>query len=500
MNLINSKIKDYTLIRELHRGANTVVYYAKNQLGAEAAVKVMVGSSDMDVQNLRKHFLRQAQLLVALKHDYITHVYDFYEDTECVAIIMEYLNGQNLQAYMALNPVTTFSKATEWYGQVLQGFEKAHKMGIIHRDVNPSSLFLTNSEKLKILNFGTAKIIQDALAENLAGGMKTIIQPEIPYYKSPEQIMRPNSIDHRSDIYSLGLLFYIMTTGIEPYSKKEIQNDIIYKSLPKPIIYSQTLYDVVLKATAKQVKDRFESCTEFLLALQNAVLGYEKTNETTNSKESVEFLTGKTQIINPNDAFKANDKSGMQGPTEIITEPVFNVGSKSYQENKRQDTSDLRPESSPPPYTASTTQVPPPFTTSDRVNDNNFELNIGNEIYSAAQMKTAAIMGGPAVFAYFLSENCKVFKEYDKASKYMMNGVLAVIPYYAVSALTDSAPLISVLITILSWVYMFRLTTNQQPQAIEFIRRGGRYRPLGNVLLAYVVNIAIILWLAWKFS
>ncbi|KQS33825.1 serine/threonine-protein kinase [Dyadobacter sp. Leaf189] len=489
MNLLNTQIREYTLLRELSRGTNSVVYYAKNQLGAEVAIKVMEGDANLDVENLRKHFRQQAQLLVALKHEYITQVYDFYEDDRCVAIIMEYLNGESLESYMAAHPVTEVAKVVRWYSQVLPAFEKAHQMGVVHRDVNPSMLFVTKSGNMKILSFGTAKIVQDALAESLAGGMKTIIRPDVPYYKSPELITRPKSADQGTDIYSLGVLFYVLTTGVEPYDKQNLLDDIIYKTIPKPHFYSQELYDVVARAAAKQRKDRFANCLEFLEALQSAGVNHNESGPGRRIKHentSTGFKPGKTEIIQEGPPKKPESRSG--SATVIINDhsTYSNQSTRqSYQQSAANSTSSK--DVGPPPIGAAAN------------GREGFELDVGNEVFSLLQMRTAAILGGPAVFGYFMSENFKVFKEYDKSSKTMTIAIIATLAYYLFSALSETYPLFGFLI-LGSWGYMFWLANEQVREIRTFIDKGGKYKPIGTVLIAYLVNIAIMILISLKFS
>ena len=139
MSFINSKIKDYTILREISaKGGQGALYYAQNDLGAEVAIKILHKSNAESV-TLRKHFQKEAMIMATLRSDYIVRAMDFYQDDQTVAIIMEYLEGEDLEAYVTEKENREGSAAlpvelvVKWYGQILPAFEHAHSKGLVHR-------------------------------------------------------------------------------------------------------------------------------------------------------------------------------------------------------------------------------------------------------------------------------------------------------------------------------------------------------------------------------
>lgn len=266
--------KDYSVIKEISsKGAQGIIYYAQNTLGSPVAIKVL---SNRHFQNpkLLMHFEKEARIMAALRHDHIVSVRDFYQDETQAAIIMEYLDGCDLESYvrnaeseldqMRLKTVMT------WYEQLLPAFQYAHSKGLVHRDVKPSNIFLTHSGQIKVLDFGIAKVLDEAQIWMGIGGMSTITHSGTPYYKSPEHVLRPLTVNHLTDIYALGLMFYILATGTEPYDNDQLVEDILNKELPVVEDLPEPIYKVLLKATAKKREERYSDCMVFMEDLRAA--------------------------------------------------------------------------------------------------------------------------------------------------------------------------------------------------------------------------------------
>ncbi|MEO1652689.1 MAG: protein kinase, partial [Bacteroidota bacterium] len=196
------------------------------------------------------------------------------------------------------------TKALFFFNQVLDGLSYAHKRDVIHRDIKPSNIMITSEADVKILDFGIAKILKS----NLGGLTKTGTQPGTVLYMSPEQV-RGESIDQRSDIYSLGLTFFEMLTGQCPYDPNTDSDFKIFeKILNEPLPLAQNIYPAVSdkmqaiidKATAKNPAERFQSCEEFKIAL----------SPETRVRTQTEFVS--TQQSNPTTPVSASSKQPEQ--------------------------------------------------------------------------------------------------------------------------------------------------------------------------------------------
>lgn len=269
--MVRSKtILDYTLLRELGKGGQGTVYYAENKENRPAAVKFLNPEYAQNT-GLRQRFMREAQIMVQLNHTGICKAYHFYQDADQVAIIMEYLEGEDLQAMLDRHGPVQPQKAIEWFRQVLPAFQYAHDRGVIHRDVKPSNLFLTRKGEVKTLDFSIAKVIDpEATQMNLTGTQMTL---GTPLYMSPEQITTPKLVDSRTDIYSLGVVLFTLIAGRPPFESNndsyfELHQQIVTKPLPHLTNIPPRLNQVIAKATAKNRDVRYATCADFLRELE----------------------------------------------------------------------------------------------------------------------------------------------------------------------------------------------------------------------------------------
>ena len=264
-------ILDYTLLRELGQGGQGAVFYAENPAGEPAAIK-LIHPDFVHNTSLRERFRREADVMQKLDHRSICKAYAFYEDAGQVAIVMEYLTGENLQQVIdRFGPVQP-AKAIEWYRQLLPAFQYAHEQGVIHRDVKPSNVLLTGENTLKVLDFSIAKALtpDEPLTGQLTG-TRTMLGT--PLYMSPEQIQTPKQIDFRTDIYSLGVLLYTLLAGRAPFDAPDdslfsLHQQIVHQPVPKLPGIPPRLNQIIAKATAKNRDVRHNSCTDLLRELE----------------------------------------------------------------------------------------------------------------------------------------------------------------------------------------------------------------------------------------
>lgn len=249
---LDRTISGFTTQYLIGEGGMAFVYYAENSLKLPAAVKILKPQFSHDF-DLRARFLQEASTLVRLKHQNIRRVYDASEPN--LAIIMEYLEGMDLRTYVEKKGEVPEIQVKAWLEQLLPALQHAHDQGVIHRDIKPSNIFLNTEGKLFLMDFGIAKIMGELTQT------KTGMALGSPLYMSPEQIITPQNIDHRTDWYSLGVTIYHLLSGHKPYDEDslslfEIQTDITQKSLSHLDHCSATMNTFIQQLTAKDRNKR----------------------------------------------------------------------------------------------------------------------------------------------------------------------------------------------------------------------------------------------------
>ncbi len=270
----NTQIGKYKIIKLIGEGGMASVYEAEHvKLGNKAAVKIL-DEILIKKRNIKERFENEAKIMASLQHPNIVRVIDYEETPESLAIIMELIEGKSLTDYIKEKGKLQAREAVELQKILLNTFAYAHHKGIVHRDVKPSNIIIETDKNNnpKILDFGIAKLLQsDANLTNTGMQMGT------PLYMSPEQVKDSKSIDHRSDIYSLGVVLYYMLSGNPPYNNSEMSNfDIFNKIVNEPIPelenYSE-LSKIIQNATAKNPEERYKSCEEFIINLEEYTNG-----------------------------------------------------------------------------------------------------------------------------------------------------------------------------------------------------------------------------------
>ena len=254
----------YDLLEEIGRGGMGIVYRALDtRLDRVVALKRLP-------EGLRRHhpralqfFLREAQSAARLNHANIVTVYDADQQDGQFFITMELLEGQPLQTVLRergqLSPANLLGIAR----QVCRGLDYAHSQGVIHRDIKTANLFVTNERVIKIMDFGLAKVLQEVR------GATTLVSGT-PYYMSPEQVLGEN-VDHRTDLYSLGITLFELATGSVPFDSGEVGYHHRHSPVPHPKTLRPDLPDdlsaLILKLLEKDPDARFQSASEVLEAL-----------------------------------------------------------------------------------------------------------------------------------------------------------------------------------------------------------------------------------------
>lgn len=260
--MINTTIGKYKITRKVGEGGMASVFEAEHEtLGTTVAIKVLNPILSANAQ-IRERFRNEAKLMASLNHPNITKVIDLYEQPQQLAIIMEYLEGEDLGCKINRRGNLADNEIREMFSQILSAFQYAHEKGIVHRDIKPSNIYILPNGVVKILDFGIAKLFGQG-NENTQTGT----QMGTPIYMSPEQVKSDKSIDFRSDIYSLGVTMFYAINGRPPYdfatqSHFDIFTKIVHEPLPDFIVHS-VYKDSVLKACKKNREERYQSCNEW---------------------------------------------------------------------------------------------------------------------------------------------------------------------------------------------------------------------------------------------
>jgi len=259
------RIGRYQVIERIGRGAMGLVYRARDEMmNRDVALKVLTADIEDD-PDTRARFLREAEAAASLSHPNIITIFDVGEEGERFFIVMELLRGAVLKDYLKQPDGARLERKLDLMIQLCAGLGAAHKASVYHRDIKPGNIFVRDDGILKILDFGVARIASSSMT---AAGFIV----GTPDYMSPEQA-RGAEIDRRSDIFSLGGVFYYMVTGRKPFPASDLPTLFhqIQSDDPPPALgvdVPPRLATVIMKALAKKPDARYQSCHEMMADLE----------------------------------------------------------------------------------------------------------------------------------------------------------------------------------------------------------------------------------------
>jgi len=289
----------YEILEQIGIGGMSVVYKAKcHLLDRYVAIKVLKEDLTNDEEFIKK-FRKESQAAASLSHPNIVNIYDVGYDKidgkDIHYIVMEYINGKTLKEIITEKGKLSELEALDYSTQIAEALKHAHKNHIIHRDIKPHNIMITEDNIVKVTDFGIARAVTSSTITTTSNVLGSV------HYFSPEQA-RGGYTDEKSDIYSLGIVMYEMLTGKVPFNGetpigvalKHVQDEIIPPILENPNI-SPSFNKIILKCVQKRQSDRYQNVDELLVDLKNIYVNKNGVSSDITTDETLDM----TKLIPP---------------------------------------------------------------------------------------------------------------------------------------------------------------------------------------------------------
>ena len=269
------RIGKYEVKRSLGKGAMGTVYEAydpiiERRVASKTILKEYLEAAESEEAISR--FKREAQAGGRLNHPCIVGVYEYGEDENGAFIVMEYVEGKELRSYFRMGNRFDLIDVFELMKQLLAALDYSHRQGVVHRDIKPANLMILDAKKLKVMDFGIARITSSSLTQ-----VGTVVGT--PTHMSPEQLMGLPA-DGRADIWSAGVILYELLTGVSPFmadTPATVMHKVLQGLPDPPSVMVPSLpgaFDAVVgRALQKKPEDRYPTAREFAAALLAAFQG-----------------------------------------------------------------------------------------------------------------------------------------------------------------------------------------------------------------------------------
>ena len=259
---VAKKLPQFEILELLGRGGMGVVYKARQvQLDRLVALKILPPVDALSPDFVAR-FTREARALAKLNHPNIVHVHDFGETGGLYYIIMEYVDGANLRQLLQTRKLAP-AEALAIVPKICDALEYAHEEGLVHRDIKPENLLIDKKGRVKIADFGLAKLLRREpldMTLTLSGMALGTLR-----YMAPEQMDKPETVDHRADLYSLGVVIYEMLTGETPVGRYELPSQKAGVDV--------RLDKIVLHALEREPAQRYQHASEVRTDVENVTTG-----------------------------------------------------------------------------------------------------------------------------------------------------------------------------------------------------------------------------------
>ncbi|HEX7690303.1 MAG TPA: serine/threonine-protein kinase, partial [Burkholderiaceae bacterium] len=272
MSDVPEKLGKYQIRRAIGKGAMGIVYEGFDPIIDRVVAIKTIKKDELDKEEAEEHsrrFLIEAKAAGRLNHKNIVGIYDYGEERGLSFIVMEFVQGKELKSFFNAKHPFSMSQIVRLMGELLDALGYSHSRGVIHRDVKPDNIFVTDDGSVKLGDFGIARI--DSTQKTHAG---TVLGT--PSYMAPEQI-RGETADARSDLYAAGVILYQFLVGERPFSGGMVQvmQKVLMEAPKPPSSHNPSIPEaidaVVLRALAKQADQRFANAAEFSRELTAAV-------------------------------------------------------------------------------------------------------------------------------------------------------------------------------------------------------------------------------------
>jgi serine/threonine-protein kinase len=277
--MIGRTLRQYVVIEQLGQGGMGVVWKARDTiLDRYVALKVLPAEYVADSER-RERLVREAKAASALNHPNIVTIYEINSDQDLLYIAMEFVPGRTLASVLGRGPLA-LDDAIRYATQIAEGMDRAHRAGVIHRDLKPGNVIVAEDGLVKVLDFGLAKVAaseihlnEDAVATSLT---RAGIAVGTLGYMSPEQTLG-DAVDARSDVFAFGVMFYQMLTGVLPFggsTQTEVLRNVHFSD-PRPVDLTrrdvpQQILRIVDRSLSKNADDRYASMVDVAAALRDA--------------------------------------------------------------------------------------------------------------------------------------------------------------------------------------------------------------------------------------
>lgn len=321
-SLIGKTIDSYRILEVIGRGGMGVVFKALDTNLEKIVALKMIDPFLARDENFVRRFKTEAKALAKLENPNIVGVYALRETDAGFFMVMEYVESVPLSQYLQENGPFNISDAISIVKQLLNAIGHAHKVGIIHRDIKPSNILLSGKSKVKVTDFGLAKVVEQK------GPASTVTQARAGtlYYMSPEQVKGLKNVDLRSDLYSLGMTVYEMIAGRVPFDKTDsdftIQKIIVDGEIPSPVKFNSNIpkkfTKIISKSINKEPEKRYQTADEML----EDILKFEKEYQPEKSKGKAQDVTVIDRVVKESPV-KQSSKFDLKKP--IILFPAIAV-------------------------------------------------------------------------------------------------------------------------------------------------------------------------------
>ena len=286
---LQEHIGKYPIVREIGSGATSRVYHARDPFAErDVAVKVFLFTEQVDPHTERmmhKAFLAEASLAGKLNHPHIVDIYDAVAEPDHSYLVMEYVPGSTLEAHSEVDSLLPLSKVVEIIFKCIRALEYAFQHGVIHRDIKPGNILLSESGETKVGDFGASFQQRHGMESTQITGIGS------PAYMSPEQV-RMEALNHQTDIYSLGVVMYRLLTGRLPFEVATqaaltyaILNTVPRRPMALRPDLPEILDQIVMRAIQKDPAERYKTWLEFGKDLSQAFTNLRMSGESATDSE-----------------------------------------------------------------------------------------------------------------------------------------------------------------------------------------------------------------------